>query len=338
MEESVATSQLAKSSSRASRSAECGCRGESAVREPADGSEEPIDRVEQESGGLSAQRSGDQRPGGARILALVVEYDGTEFHGFQVNPGCRTVQGAIEEALKRVTGESIRIAGAGRTDAGVHAIGQVISFQTESRLGVESLQRALNAVLEPDARVRAGFEAESGFHARYRAVSREYAYTIWNRSSASALWWRYSHHWRGALDVEAMNRASLSLVGEHDFASFAGASDARAVVAVSSVAKGTVRTVLVARWEWAYAGEDALLAGESDPRLVFRVRANGFLTHMVRNLVGTLLLVGSGRLDEAGFARVMSARDRRAAGPTAPARGLCLTRVYYVGSPGGASD
>lgn len=248
-----------------------------------------------------------------RYVSLVLEYDGTDFHGFQLQVGQRTVQGELEAALRRITGEPIRVAGAGRTDAGVHASGQVASFRMGSDLPVEQLVRALNGVLPPDVVVRSGREVPPEFHARFSARSRAYRYSIWNARTPTALCRRYTYHWRGPLDVVAMDLAARTLVGTHDFASFAGATGEP-----QGERRGTtIRTVF--RAECRRVGE----------LVCFEISANAFLAHMVRNMVGTLLWVGSGRIDLAGFAAVLAARDRRVAGPTAPARGLCLIGVEY---------
>ena len=251
-----------------------------------------------------------------RNVLLVLEYDGTDFHGFQLQTGQRTVQGDLEAALRRITGESIRVAGAGRTDAGVHAAGQVASFRTASALPTARLLRALNAVLPPDVAVRTGREVPPEFHARFSARRRSYRYSIWNAEAPAPLLRRYTYHLQGSLDAEAMHRAARQIVGTHDFASFAGTTGE----ASRDGERTTVRTVFEA---------DCRRPGEPAELLEVSVSANAFLPHMMRNLVGTLLQVGSGKVNEAGFAAILAARDRSAAGPTAPARGLCLTEVVY---------
>ncbi len=246
-----------------------------------------------------------------RTILLVLEYDGTDFAGFQVQPGQRTVQQELESAVARVTGQQIRIKGAGRTDAGVHATGQVASLITSSHLDVETLARALNANLPPDVTVRQAREVPEGFHARFSARSRAYRYWVWNAPSPTPLGRRYSYHWPRPVDLDSMSAAAATLVGTHDFASFAGAADA------SRTEGNTVRTLI------------RLACRRQGDLVEFEVEANAFLPKMVRNIVGTLLLVGSGKLRVEQVGEMLEAKRRAAAGPTAPARGLCLVEVRY---------
>ena len=241
-----------------------------------------------------------------RLLA-VVEYDGTDYLGFQVQAQGPTVQGEIERALAAVTQEKIRVVGAGRTDAGVHAQGQVIAFDTAWRHPVEELQRALNAVLPEDIVVRELRPVARGFHPRFDAASREYRYTIFNQPLRSPLARRFAYHFSQPLDVPAMNEAASSLVGSHDFASFGRAPQG----------DNTVREVYRARWT------------ETEPFVYFDIVANAFLYRMVRSLVGTLLLVGTGELSPAEFEGILRSADRSRAGQAAPAHGLCLMKVNY---------
>lgn len=240
----------------------------------------------------------------------IVEYDGTSYHGFQLQTGdLPTIQSELERALLRITGAAARVVGAGRTDTGVHATGQVVSFRTESKLNPSVLRRALNAVLPSDIAVLLAADVTPDFHARFSARSREYRYSIVNRVARPALERNFALHVDSRLDVEAMSRAASALVGQHDFAAFAGAD---------VEAGATVRNVLAAGCQRS--------AGD---KVYVDVAADAFLPHMVRNIVGTLLLVGHGRLDCGRFEEIMASRDRRRAGPTAPARGLCLVRVNY---------
>jgi tRNA pseudouridine38-40 synthase len=214
-------------------------------------------------------------------------------------------------AIARVTGLPTRVVGAGRTDAGVHATGQVVSFQTTSRLGVSALQAALNAVLPEDVAVVSAAEAPPGFHARFSARSREYRYTIWNAPERPVVGRQYVYHWRSYLDATAMDQAARVLVGRHDFAAFAGSMRA------TERAASTVRTLF------------RLHCWRENQRVIVEAVADAFLPHMVRNLVGTLVPVGMHRATVDDVRAILASRDRRRAGVTVPARGLCLTRVEY---------
>ena len=247
----------------------------------------------------------------------VVEYDGTDYLGFQVQAQGATIQGEIERALAAVTQEEIRIIGAGRTDAGVHAQGQVIAFSTAWRHSVEELQRALNAVLPKDIAVRELRPVAEGFHPRFDAVSREYRYTIFSQPLRSPLARRFAHHFPPPLHppksggerggIAAMNEAAGVLVGSHDFAAFGRAPQG----------DNTVREVYQARWT------------QEEPFVYFDIVANAFLYRMVRSLVGTLLLVGAGELSPVGFEEILRSADRSRAGQVAPAHGLCLMKENY---------
>ena len=242
-------------------------------------------------------------------LRVVVEYDGTRYAGFQAQVGQVTIQGEIERALASVTQERIRVVGAGRTDGGVHATGQMVSFSTAWKRTPAELQRGLNALLPPDIAVRELGEAEADFHARKSALSRRYRYTIYNRPVRSPLTRLYAYHWAGPLDVAAMREAAKWLVGVHDFASFGRARPGGS----------TVREVLEANcWR------------EGD-FIYIDIEADAFLRGMVRSIVGTLLLVGRGELTPQGFKEIMEAKDRSRAGDAVPAQGLCLAEVRYPG-------
>ena len=242
-----------------------------------------------------------------RCFALVLEYDGTDFYGSQAQPSRRTVQGVLEQALFEISQQRLRLVLAGRTDAGVHALGQVASFALATRLEPEELQRALNAVLPDDLAVQRCGEVSPRFSARYSAQSREYVYEIINRPQRSPLARRGAHHVWQALDVAAMDAGCRELVGRHDFASFSGAGRR----------ERTVRTVYHAA---------CLRAGE---RVRVELAADAFLPHMVRNIVGTLIWLGTGKLDLPAFVSIFRAAERRLAGPTAPPQGLYLARVNY---------
>ena len=240
-------------------------------------------------------------------LMAVVEYDGTDYLGFQVQARGRTVQGEIERALRAVTQEEIRIIGAGRTDAGVHARGQVIAFNTAWRHSIEELQHALNAVLPKDIAVRELRPVAKGFHPRFDAVSREYRYTVLNQRWRSPLARRFAYHFPQSLDVAAMNEAAGTLVGTHDFAAFGRAPQG----------DNTVRQVHRAQ------------CTSEEPFVYFDITANAFLYRMVRRLVGTLLRVGTGELSPQGFEEILQAADGERASKAVPAHGLCLIRVNY---------
>lgn len=240
-------------------------------------------------------------------LGAVVEYDGTRYAGFQRQKREITIQGEIERALASVTQEQTKIVGAGRTDAGVHATGQVISFPTGWKRSLSELQRALNALLPFDIAILELSELPLDFHARKSALSRRYRYTIFNRPVRSPLSRLYAYHWVGELDLEAMKGALGFLIGVHDFASFgrarAGGSTMRQVLEVDC------------RREGDYIDID--------------LEANAFLKRMVRTIVGTVLLVGRGEVSPQGFKEVLAAKDRSRARDLLPAHGLCLTRVSY---------
>jgi len=237
----------------------------------------------------------------------VVSYDGTDYSGFQRQANAPTVQAALEAALAQVTQETITILAAGRTDAGVHAVGQVIAFDTAWRHGVGDLQRAMNAVLPADVAALEIEEAAPDFHPRYDARSRRYRYTLYNAPVRRTLGRRYSLHVAASLDVAAMQRAAQTLVGEHDFATFGQPPQGQV----------TVRRMLLAEWD-----------GEP-PHLTFDIEANAFLYRMVRSVVGTLLQLGRGKMDVEEFAAALAARERGQAGPTAPPHALCLMEVKY---------
>lgn len=271
-----------------------------------------------------------------RSLRLTIAYDGTDFHGWQVQPQQRTVQGEIEAAIQRITREPVRVIGSGRTDAGVHALGQVASVATDSRLPPPNFQRAVNSELPDDVLLLDVAEAPPGFHANGDCVSKRYRYQIDNGPLPNVFLRRTSWHHRRPLDVDAMRRAAQALLGTHDFRSFESTGSER---------PDTIRTVLdivvrqVARtMEPVPSVPTAGRAGSGIPRnmtavpngiIHIEVEADGFLYNMVRAIVGTLVQVGRGRMPIEWPGEVLSARDRRRAGPTAPPRGLFLLRANY---------
>jgi tRNA pseudouridine38-40 synthase len=240
-------------------------------------------------------------------VRAVVAYDGTDYGGFQRQSNAPTIQAALEAALAQVTGESVTIAAAGRTDAGVHALGQVIAFDTSWQHEIGALQRALNATLPADVAVREVAVAPPEFHPRYAARSRCYRYTVYNAPVRDPLLRRYSLHVPDVLDAAAMQAASRLLLGEHDFATFGQPPQGDI----------TVRRVLAVDW-----------SGQP-PTLHFDIEANAFLYRMVRSIVGTMLQVGRGNMSAEGFAAVLAAADRDHAGPTVSPQGLCLMAVRY---------
>jgi tRNA pseudouridine38-40 synthase len=241
---------------------------------------------------------------------LTLEYDGTNFAGWQLQAaGSRTIQGCLEEAIERVCGQRVRVDGSGRTDAGVHALGQVVSLKVASRFDAPALQRALNGVLPADIAVVEAAAAADDFHARHDARAKLYCYVIWNGATRSPLRAARSHWVAPALDLAAMRTAALDFCGRHDFAS---------LQAAGSDVQQSVRTLR--RLE---------LTGESRGEIEIRVEGDGFLRHMVRNLAGTLIEVGLGRRAADSIPELLGRRDRRLAGPTAPAAGLTLVWVSY---------
>jgi tRNA pseudouridine38-40 synthase len=243
----------------------------------------------------------------SRKVALVVEYDGAGFHGFQRQRNAPTIQGAIEEAIEALTGERTTVTGAGRTDTGVHAKGQVVSFKTSSELPIPKLIRALNHFLAPDVAFRFGYEVDSGFNARRDALRREYWYSILNSQTPSPLLRRQSYFVSQRLDVVAMSAASACLIGQHDFASF-----------TTSMEKSTVRDVYRA---------DIVHWGDLT---IFRVVANAFLHKQVRCTVGALVRVGLGKLPVDSLQKMLQSPQPGLAWPAAPAHGLCLVLVEYA--------
>jgi tRNA pseudouridine38-40 synthase len=240
---------------------------------------------------------------------LTIEYDGTAYSGWQRQAEEPTVQAEIERALGRMTQSNITLTGAGRTDAGVHALGQVANFLSETRLTPEELLKGLNSLLPPDIAIRDCCRVPEDFHARFAARSKRYQYRILNRAARAAVGRDYAWFIHRELDIRAMERAAGHLIGRQDFKAFESAGSPRA---------HTERHVMHASW----------MEGK-DRRLTFRIEADGFLRGMVRNIVGTLVAVGLGKLPPQEMSAILASRDRRRAGATAPARGLFLVEVHY---------
>ena len=241
---------------------------------------------------------------------LLLEYDGTAYHGWQRQSNTRTIQGTVETVLKTMTERSVTLIGSGRTDAGAHATGQVANFCVETRLTSDIFLKGLNGLLPPDIVIKDCVLVEEIFHARYDARSKVYDYHILNRSIRAALFRQHAWHIRKPLDLESIRTAMLCLKGQHDFSAFE---------ATGSSQRHAVRTVI-----------DVSLTGrDSDGYVIFSIEADGFLRHMVRNIVGTLVDVGLGRISPEDFERIMMSKDRKKAGITAPAHGLFLRHVKY---------
>jgi tRNA pseudouridine38-40 synthase len=249
-----------------------------------------------------------------RNLKLILSYDGSDFAGWQVQPDAATVQGVLASAIGRITGEKVLPQGSGRTDTGVHALAQVVTFVTESSVPEENFLKALNDVLPASVRVLEVKEAPADFQARHSAQAKTYRYRIYRAAICPPFLARYVWHFPYPLDEEAMGRAAPLVEGEHDFTSFAAVDAERG----RDLAPGAnVRRIFSSRWE--HEGDE----------LVYTVKGSGFLHHMVRNLVGTFILVGKGTWQADDVRRILEARNRSAAGATAPATGLYLVNVEY---------
>ena len=246
-------------------------------------------------------------------LALVIEYDGTDYHGFQYQKDAPSIQEEIEKAIGKFTGEAVRVSGAGRTDAGVHALGQVISFDTASEHSVETFVKALNFHLPEDIAVKSGKVVEDRFDPRRHAVSRRYRYTIIKSATRSPIMRRTAHVMNGPLDTGAMREATTKLVGHHDFARFAGP--------VEEGRGGTEREIVDASLE------------EAGCALTFEFEANAFLPHQVRRMVGAVVDVGRARISLGQFEQMIRG-DESAVAHAAPPHGLCLVSVRYESTNG----
>lgn len=240
---------------------------------------------------------------------LIIEYDGTAYHGWQRQAEAPSVQAELERALEGMTRSRITVIGAGRTDAGVHALGQVANFRCATRLTTAAFLKGLNSLLPGDIAIRDCVLVPEGFHARFDARSKRYHYRILNRTARAAVGRDYAWFVHRPLDVRAMGQAAERLIGRHDFKAFESAGSPRA---------HTRRHVMAADW-----------TEGPDRRLTFRIQADGFLRGMVRNIVGTLVMVGLGKLEPLQVDAILASRDRRRAGATAPARGLFLVEVHY---------
>jgi tRNA pseudouridine38-40 synthase len=263
-----------------------------------------------------------------RTLKLTLAYDGTDFVGWQRQAEGVSIQALLEDALSTIEGQRVTVTGAGRTDAGVHALGQIASVVLAHALDTASLRRALNAMLPPDIRVLAVDEAAEGFHARYGARAKTYRYVVENTEVASPFARRYVWHVPQPLAVEAMAEAARAVEGRHDFSAFQAAGSATAT-ANRTIVASVLRIAGDADLYWGPAGLSADSAAHERRMLVYEVTGDGFLRHMVRAIVGTLVEIGTGRCEAGAMPAIVRSRDRRAAGPTAPACGLCLVRVVF---------
>jgi|SRR5579859_2609617 len=256
-----------------------------------------------------------------RNIRLLIAYDGTDFHGWQRQPNVPTVQACLESGLEKLIEERVTLYGSGRTDAGVHALNQVANFKMSGNIPPANLLKAINNLLPSTIRVKNVEDVEKSFHARYNALAKTYRYRISLAPVASPFTARYVHHYPYPLDIKAIAAGARYLEGEHDFTSFAGSNGSvhESTVRPLDDRGDNVRTIFTSRILWR-------------PRtstLIYEVRGSGFLHHMVRNIVGTLLEVGRGKLAPQDVPKILEARDRTRAGPTAPAAGLCLMRVEY---------
>jgi len=249
-----------------------------------------------------------------RNLKIVLAYDGTDFCGWQVQPDAQSIQGVLSHAIGRITDEKVLPQGSGRTDAGVHALAQVATFATKSSIPVDNLVKALNDILPASIRVLEVTEKPPEFHARKSAQAKTYRYRIYRGTICSPFFVRYVWHYPYPLNPEEMADAAQFVVGEYDFTSFAAVDSERSS---DDRNESNVRRIFDSSWT------------QEDDELIYTVRGSGFLHHMVRNLVGTFLRIGKGSLQPEDIGRILQARNRSAAGATAPASGLYLVSVEY---------
>jgi tRNA pseudouridine38-40 synthase len=251
---------------------------------------------------------------GMRNLKLILSYDGSEFFGWQVQPDLPTIQAVLASAIGRITGEKVLPQGSGRTDAGVHALGQVVTFATESSVPTANFVKALNDLLPASVRVLAVEEAAADFHARHSARAKTYRYRIFRTAICPPFLARYVWHYPYPLAEETMVRAGPLVEGEHDFTSFAAVDPERGR---EDAPLSNLRRIFSSNWE------------RQGDEFIYIIRGSGFLQHMVRNLVGTFILVGKETLQVEDITRILDARNRSSAGATAPASGLFLVNVEY---------
>lgn len=249
-----------------------------------------------------------------RRIKITVAYDGTDFHGWQVQPGLPTIQGTLEDIVSGIEGAPVHVAGSGRTDAGVHALAQVAAFTIENPIPVYNLRKAINRLLPPTVRILAVEETHADFHPRYDAVAKTYEYRIHREEIVSPFEFRYTYHFPYPLNEPAFAEAAPLLEGEHDFSAFAASDDS------DHEDKSMVRTIFSSK------------ASRVGDRLIYQVRGSGFLKHMVRNIVGVLLEAGKGNLSESEVQALLGLEHRpRVRAASAPAKGLFLVGVEYSG-------
>jgi len=244
-----------------------------------------------------------------RKIKIVIEYDGAQYYGWQRQKGHQSIQQTLEEKIKLITKEEVTVIGSGRTDTGVHAINQIAHFKMISDMSEDNLLHALNCVLPDDIVIKQLAEVHQDFHARFDVKSKKYIYQIWNGPLNTALHRRHCWYIRKALDLDQMRKAAHYIEGTHDFSAFCGAG---------SKVKDYIRTVFSIH-----------IDDDDHEKIVITMTADGFLRHMVRNIVGTLVEVGKGKITQEDFKTILDSRDRRQAGMTAPAHGLFLAEVTY---------
>lgn len=261
---------------------------------------------------------------------IITEYDGTHFAGWQVQTGSTTVQGELERAISMILNQPVKVIGSGRTDAGVHALGQVANFHADTDISPENLLKGINSVIKTPIVIRSCNIVDPQFHARYNALSKEYHYHILNSEFACAVGRDYLWHIKSPLDINRMNGCCAIIEGSHDFKSFEASGSPRA---------HTVRTIYSAGMQYLKEGCNESGSQEiycnkrelksDNKRIVFKIRGDGFLRFMVRNIVGTIVMAGLSRITPEDFLQILEAKDRALAGATAPARGLFLMHVNY---------
>ncbi|MCE5194483.1 MAG: tRNA pseudouridine(38-40) synthase TruA [Nitrospiraceae bacterium] len=254
-----------------------------------------------------------------RNIKLVIQYDGTNYHGWQIQNSDKTIQGILEEKLSNITGEKISLTSASRTDAGVHAFAQVASFLTASNLETLKLQKALNSLLPEDIKIIEAEEASSDFHPRYDSLGKTYFYLISNTPYSSAFLYRYAWHLPFSLDLSQMKKAGRFFKGRHDFSSFRGSGCG---------AKTPIREITSLKIE-KIKRIDFMTASFKGDYIKITIEANAFLRHMVRNIVGTLVEAGRGKISPDYVKKILLLKDRKAAGINAPAKGLFLEKIHY---------